>query len=187
MRRYSIFFPSCCSLMFFHLIFCPHHFSTQTDAPGCAPQNKFKLKKLTLLLSLLYFIYVITLSVANFLSRSVTLSRTHSALSRALSLSPSRSRSRSVSLARCRSRAHLVSLCVRFSFIQYGASYYEPVMCGAARSRTHLFASTASVFHEASLCPPRPCPKWNTSCALAVVLRTYNGRRVRVSVKSTRP
>ncbi len=31
-----------------------------------------------------------------------------------------------------------------------------------------------------------PCPKWNTSCALAV-LQTYNGRRVRVSVKSTRP
>ncbi len=32
----------------------------------------------------------------------------------------------------------------------------------------------------------RPCPKWNTSCAF-VVLRTYNGHRVRVSVKSTRP
>ncbi len=34
-------------------------------------------------------------------------------------------------------------------------------------------------------CNVRPCPKWNTSCALAV-LRTYNGHRVRVSVKSTR-
>ncbi len=31
-----------------------------------------------------------------------------------------------------------------------------------------------------------PCPKWNTSCALAV-LQTYNGRRVRMFVKPTRP
>ncbi len=31
-----------------------------------------------------------------------------------------------------------------------------------------------------------PCPKWNTSCAL-VVLWTYKGHRVCVSVKSTRP
>ncbi len=32
----------------------------------------------------------------------------------------------------------------------------------------------------------RPCPKRNTSCALAA-LQTYNGHHVRVSVKSTRP
>uniref|UniRef100_A0A672JZ84 WAP domain-containing protein n=1 Tax=Sinocyclocheilus grahami TaxID=75366 RepID=A0A672JZ84_SINGR len=31
-----------------------------------------------------------------------------------------------------------------------------------------------------------PCPKWNTSCALAV-LRTYNDHRVRASVKTARP
>ncbi len=31
MRHYSIF--SRPAVMFFHLIFCPHHFSTQTDAP----------------------------------------------------------------------------------------------------------------------------------------------------------
>ncbi len=32
MRRYSIFFPSCCNV--FSSDLCPHHFSTQTDAPG---------------------------------------------------------------------------------------------------------------------------------------------------------
>ncbi len=31
MRRYSIFFPSCCNV--FSSDLCPHHFSTQTDAP----------------------------------------------------------------------------------------------------------------------------------------------------------
>ncbi len=34
--------------------------------------------------------------------------------------------------------------------------------------------------------PFRRRPKWNTSCAF-VVLLTYNGRRVRMSVKPTRP
>ncbi len=40
-------------------------------------------------------------------------------------------------------------------------------------------------YHVIERTPLWPCPKWNTSCALAV-LRTYNGRCVRVSVKSTR-
>ncbi len=38
MRRYSIFFPSCCNV--FSSDLCPHHFSTQTDAPGPCAQFK---------------------------------------------------------------------------------------------------------------------------------------------------
>ncbi len=40
--------------------------------------------------------------------------------------------------------------------------------------------------HASLLRTMRPLSQWNTSCALAV-LRTYNGHRVRMSVKSTRP
>ncbi len=65
--------------------------------------------------------------------------------------------------------------------------------CLSRAPALHLLSTHVDLFAWRSSLPPpyrirvdllfRPCPKWNTSCALAI-LRTYNGRRVRLSVKS---
>ncbi len=74
-----------------------------------------------------------------------------------------------------------------------GIQLVSKKVCLSRAPALHLLSTHVDLFAWRSSLPPpyrirvdlllRPCPKWNTSCALAI-LRTYNGSRVRLSVKS---
>ncbi len=91
---------------------------------------------------------------------------------------------------RCQSTAEMERVCITYYWLEK-AYRLTNHMCCINQSLYSLDAielclelcDTQTLFTDTDC---RPCPKWNTSCALEV-LQTYNGRRMRVSVKSTRP